>query len=116
MLEEKHHDLEMANLNLEQLKHLLEEKTAASLSEQELKTQSLAGTFHSEPMTFLFMKEMTFIFVAAIQEFQAQLAQSRKDRDQAIAQVGNRERELQVSPFLLLSITLIPEFFFDLGV
>ncbi len=45
-IEEKQHDLDMANRNIEHLKSLLEEKAADSLSEQQLKTQSLAGLFH----------------------------------------------------------------------
>jgi hypothetical protein len=43
-LEEKSHDLEMAKRNIQELTVSLDEKNAATMSEQELKVQSLAGT------------------------------------------------------------------------
>ena len=41
--EEKCHDLEMAKMNIQELTVSLEERSVASMSEQELKVQSLAG-------------------------------------------------------------------------
>ena len=71
-LEEKHHDLEMAQRNLHQLTEMLDEKSNKSESQQLERLQNLA----------------------AIQELQAKISEMSRDRDSAKIGLAEKEREM----------------------